>query len=225
MTVKSHHHQGVDGLGEGFVVTGWSVDDDVIEAIELPGPRVRARRPLAPRGGRPRSRGGRRRWSRRRAAEVARMVIAQVVEPATEQVIAEVPRAGVEETDAAVARAKEAFPAWRAVAPGDRAALLHRLADALEERGRGAGDARGAQRRQADRRRARRDGDGGRDLPLLRGRPRAAARPDDPRRRRRRHDLPRAARRRRPDRAVELPARDRVVEGRARRWRPATRSC
>ena len=48
--------------------------------------------------------------------------------------MAEVPRAGVEETDAAVARAKEAFPAWRAVAPADRAALLHRLADALAER-------------------------------------------------------------------------------------------
>jgi betaine-aldehyde dehydrogenase len=48
--------------------------------------------------------------------------------------MAEVPSAGVEETDAAVARAKEAFPAWRAVAPGDRAALLHRLADALADR-------------------------------------------------------------------------------------------
>ena len=58
----------------------------------------------------------------------------QVVEPATEQVIAEVPSAGVEETDAAVARAREAFPAWRALAPSDRAALLHRLADALAGR-------------------------------------------------------------------------------------------
>jgi betaine-aldehyde dehydrogenase len=57
-----------------------------------------------------------------------------VVEPATEQVMAEVPRAGAEEADAAVARAKAAFPAWRAVSPGDRAGLLHRLADALEER-------------------------------------------------------------------------------------------
>ena len=47
--------------------------------------------------------------------------------------MAELPRAGVEETDAAVARAKEAFPAWRAVAPADRAALLHGLADALAE--------------------------------------------------------------------------------------------
>jgi len=55
-----------------------------------------------------------------------------VVEPATEKVMAEVPRAGIEETDAAVTRAKRAFPAWRDVAPADRAALLRRLADALD---------------------------------------------------------------------------------------------
>jgi acyl-CoA reductase-like NAD-dependent aldehyde dehydrogenase len=59
----------------------------------------------------------------------------EVVEPATEQVMAEVPRAGVEETDAAVAAAKAAFGEWSAVAPGDRAALLRRLADAIEARG------------------------------------------------------------------------------------------
>jgi putative glutamine amidotransferase len=35
--VKSHHHQGVEALGEGLVPTGWAVEDDVIEAIELPG--------------------------------------------------------------------------------------------------------------------------------------------------------------------------------------------
>src|SRR3954453_15365322 len=46
----------------------------------------------------------------------------------------EVPRAGVEEVDAAVARAKAAFPAWRAVAPADRAKLLRDLADAIEGR-------------------------------------------------------------------------------------------
>jgi betaine-aldehyde dehydrogenase len=57
-----------------------------------------------------------------------------VVEPATEQVLAEVPRAGVEDVDRAVARAREAFPAWRAVSPRDRAALLRGLADALEGR-------------------------------------------------------------------------------------------
>ena len=58
-----------------------------------------------------------------------------VLNPATEEVIAEVEAAGVEETDAAVARAKEAFPAWRAVAPADRAALLRRLATLVEENG------------------------------------------------------------------------------------------
>ncbi|HEX5246457.1 MAG TPA: aldehyde dehydrogenase family protein [Gaiellaceae bacterium] len=56
-----------------------------------------------------------------------------VLNPATEETIAEVPSAGVEETDAAVARAKQAFPAWRAVAPGDRARLLRRLATLVEE--------------------------------------------------------------------------------------------
>ena len=56
----------------------------------------------------------------------------QVLEPATEAVLAEIPRAGVEEADAAVARAKAAYPGWRAVAPADRAKLLHRLSDAIE---------------------------------------------------------------------------------------------
>jgi acyl-CoA reductase-like NAD-dependent aldehyde dehydrogenase len=56
----------------------------------------------------------------------------EVLEPATEAVLAEIPRAGVEEADAAVAKAKAAYPGWRAVAPADRSALLHRLADALD---------------------------------------------------------------------------------------------
>ena len=58
-----------------------------------------------------------------------------VVNPATEQAIAELEQAGVEETDAAVARAKAAFPAWRAVAPNDRSRLLRRLATLVEEHG------------------------------------------------------------------------------------------
>ncbi len=37
--VKSHHHQGVERLGEGLEVTGRSVADDVIEAIEISGRR------------------------------------------------------------------------------------------------------------------------------------------------------------------------------------------
>src|SRR3954466_7582199 len=54
-------------------------------------------------------------------------------EPATEHVLEEIPRAGVEEVDVAVARAKAAFPAWRAVAPADRARLLRRLAELVED--------------------------------------------------------------------------------------------
>jgi acyl-CoA reductase-like NAD-dependent aldehyde dehydrogenase len=56
-----------------------------------------------------------------------------VVNPATEETIAVLPDAGVEETDAAVARAKAAFPEWRAVAPTDRARLIRRLATLVEE--------------------------------------------------------------------------------------------
>ncbi len=55
-----------------------------------------------------------------------------VLEPATEEVLAQIERAGPDEADAAVARAKAAYPAWRAVAPADRSKLLFRLADALE---------------------------------------------------------------------------------------------
>jgi putative glutamine amidotransferase len=35
--VWSHHHQGVDRVGEGWTVSGWSLEDDLPEAIELPG--------------------------------------------------------------------------------------------------------------------------------------------------------------------------------------------
>jgi putative glutamine amidotransferase len=34
--VFSHHHQGVDRVGEGLRVSGRSVEDDLVEAIELP---------------------------------------------------------------------------------------------------------------------------------------------------------------------------------------------
>ena len=58
-----------------------------------------------------------------------------VLNPATEETIAELPEPGVEEADEAVARARAAFPAWRAVAPADRARLLRRLAELVEEHG------------------------------------------------------------------------------------------
>jgi len=59
--------------------------------------------------------------------------VTAVVNPATEETIAEVEARGADETDAAVAAAKEAFPAWRALAPADRARLLRRLAMLVEE--------------------------------------------------------------------------------------------
>ena len=58
-----------------------------------------------------------------------------VVNPATEGVITTLESAGVDETDAAVASAKEALPAWRAVSPKDRGTLLRRLAALVEEHG------------------------------------------------------------------------------------------
>jgi acyl-CoA reductase-like NAD-dependent aldehyde dehydrogenase len=64
-----------------------------------------------------------------------RAVALTVLNPATEEPIAELEQAGVEETDGAVQRAKAAFPEWRAVAPNDRARLLRRLATLVEEHG------------------------------------------------------------------------------------------
>jgi acyl-CoA reductase-like NAD-dependent aldehyde dehydrogenase len=58
-----------------------------------------------------------------------------VLDPATEATIAELEQAGIEEADAAVARAREAHPKWRSVSSRDRAALLRRLATLVEEHG------------------------------------------------------------------------------------------
>src|SRR4029450_7935092 len=66
------------------------------------------------------------------ATDTAAML--QVVEPATENVLAELPHAGVDEANAAVVRAKTAFPKWRAVTPAERAKIMRRIASALGER-------------------------------------------------------------------------------------------
>jgi betaine-aldehyde dehydrogenase len=54
-----------------------------------------------------------------------------VVEPATEAVLAEVPRADEADVDRVVEGAVDAYPAWRAVPPAERARTLYGLADAL----------------------------------------------------------------------------------------------
>ena len=57
-----------------------------------------------------------------------------VIEPATEETLAELPQAGVAQTDAAIARARAAFPAWKRVGPGERAGLLRAVAARVRER-------------------------------------------------------------------------------------------
>jgi betaine-aldehyde dehydrogenase len=59
----------------------------------------------------------------------------QVINPASEQPIANLEQAGVEETDRAVEAARAAYPAWRAIKPADRARLLRRVAGLVEEHG------------------------------------------------------------------------------------------
>jgi acyl-CoA reductase-like NAD-dependent aldehyde dehydrogenase len=57
----------------------------------------------------------------------------EVLNPATEEVLERLEPSDSADADAAVARAKAAFPKWRAVQPADRSRLLRRLADALED--------------------------------------------------------------------------------------------
>jgi acyl-CoA reductase-like NAD-dependent aldehyde dehydrogenase len=55
-----------------------------------------------------------------------------VLNPATEEQVAVVAQSSAEQADEAIARAAAAEPAWRAVAPGDRARLLRRFADVVD---------------------------------------------------------------------------------------------
>ncbi|MFY9325326.1 MAG: aldehyde dehydrogenase family protein [Candidatus Nanopelagicales bacterium] len=56
----------------------------------------------------------------------------QVINPATEAVIATVPAASEQDTKDAIARSAEAFKTWRNVAPGERARLLRSFAQVVE---------------------------------------------------------------------------------------------
>ncbi|MBY8848840.1 aldehyde dehydrogenase family protein [Saccharothrix longispora] len=60
------------------------------------------------------------------------MTAFDVINPATGELVRQVPSTSPEETDAAIDRASRALPAWRAVAPGDRARLLRRFAEAVD---------------------------------------------------------------------------------------------
>jgi aldehyde dehydrogenase (NAD+) len=57
-----------------------------------------------------------------------------VVNPATNEVIAAVPAGTAADVDAAVAAAKAAFPGWAGTSPADRAAIVARMAEGLQAR-------------------------------------------------------------------------------------------
>jgi betaine-aldehyde dehydrogenase/aminobutyraldehyde dehydrogenase len=57
----------------------------------------------------------------------------EVLNPATGEVIAEVPRAGEEDVDRAVAAAETAWESWREKTPKDRMELLLKLADLIDD--------------------------------------------------------------------------------------------
>jgi acyl-CoA reductase-like NAD-dependent aldehyde dehydrogenase len=57
----------------------------------------------------------------------------EVINPATREILAHVPRGAAADVDAAVNAAKEAFPAWRDTSPSHRAALLMRWAALIDE--------------------------------------------------------------------------------------------
>jgi 1-pyrroline dehydrogenase len=57
----------------------------------------------------------------------------EVLNPATGETIAEVPSAGAEDIDRAVQAAKKALPEWLETTPGERAEMLLKLADAIDE--------------------------------------------------------------------------------------------
>jgi acyl-CoA reductase-like NAD-dependent aldehyde dehydrogenase len=59
--------------------------------------------------------------------------ITTLIDPATALELTTLPRASLAETDLAIERAHAAFPAWRAVSPGDRARLLRRFATVVDE--------------------------------------------------------------------------------------------
>ena len=66
-------------------------------------------------------------------ADAASGETTEVINPATEEVIAEVPKGTEGDVDRAVEAARGAFGAWSLTTPAERSAMLHKLADAIAE--------------------------------------------------------------------------------------------
>lgn len=62
------------------------------------------------------------------------MTFIENINPATGVRISHIPRSGLSDVDEAVGAAQQAFPQWKATPPNERAALLDRVADRIEER-------------------------------------------------------------------------------------------
>jgi succinate-semialdehyde dehydrogenase/glutarate-semialdehyde dehydrogenase len=60
--------------------------------------------------------------------------VVEVVDPATEEIIGHIPKAGTADLDAALAAAQRGFEAWRRVAPWERSQVLRRAAETLRGR-------------------------------------------------------------------------------------------
>ena len=148
--------------------------------------------------------------------------VLETIDPATGEVIAEVPDASAADVDAAVARAREAFRpggAWRSLAPAARAQVIWRIGELIDRNGDELAELETPRPGPADRNLAERQRGGrGRALPLLRrlgdedcGRDECALVPGHAQ-----LHAARAHRRLRADHPLELSASDHRVEARAR---------
>ena len=73
----------------------------------------------------------------------------EVLNPATGETIAEVPRGTQADVDRAVEAAKQALPEWLETTPGERAEALLELADAIEDNAEELAELESQERRQA----------------------------------------------------------------------------
>jgi aminobutyraldehyde dehydrogenase len=66
-------------------------------------------------------------------ADAASGEMTQVINPATEEVIAEVPKGSEADVDRAVGAARTAFATWSMTTPAERSGMLYKLADAIAD--------------------------------------------------------------------------------------------